>query len=150
MNTKELNYVEISFNCDAATFKKVEEVVTEQRLQRKNFFDLCLNYSEEDQAGIVSAQGSDVGPDWEIQLEDLDKLLQEYNTQLEGYFIEDIYSDIIRWDIRHSYDTSEFFTKGQGLMWLADYDVGQIEAIQRYAKAAFPKVDTSRSDSYED
>jgi len=151
MQGRIINYTEISFNCDEATFKKIEEVFKETRLERLNYYDLCIDYSEEDHAGIVTVQDSEVGNDWDIQLEDFDVLLMTYDTHLEGYYIEDIVSDIVRVDILRSVEAeghTELQTRSNGLMWLADYTAEQIQAIHEAAKEMFPEQPAERSDSY--
>lgn len=153
MQGRIINYTEISFNCDEVTFKKIEEVFKETRLKRLDYYDLCIDYSEEDHAGIVTVQDNEVGNDWDIQLEDFEALLATYDTHLEGYYIEDIVSDIVRVDILRSAEAeghTELQTSSNGLMWLADYTAEQIQAIHEAAKEMFPAQPAERSDSYEE
>ena len=148
MNGFIVDYTELSFNCDKKAFDAIEKVYAEQKEALADFFDIMLDWSEEDQAGIVSCCDYEVGYDFNAQLMALDKLVKAHGSMLQGYYMGDSDNDKYRTDILHTAE-GEFYTSSAGFLWLADYTVAQIEELHKIAQEKFPQQPTDRSDSYE-
>lgn len=143
-----VSYVELVFHCDKATFKKINKAVMSMREQQKGYEDIFLDYSEEDHGGVVTMDAYEVSGDFDQQIIALAELVGAHGTILEGYYVTDVDTDVVRVDVDYDYDYKPqlYFA---GTRWLLDYSVEQIEELQKIAREKFPDQPTDRSDSYE-
>lgn len=144
-----VSWMEVSFKCSKETFNNIVKEFTEQTIL-DDYSDLTFDYSELDQAGIVSNKDGEVFHDFDEQLVEFNSLCQKHETHIEGYYIcntDD--NDSVRVDIDGSKPEAHMFAS-YGSSWLLNYTVEQIMAIQEKAREMFPKQPTDRSDSCEE
>ena len=143
-----VSYVELVFHCSEKIFQEVDEEIQDLKEQNKGFDDIYLDWSEEDHGGVVSIADPEVSGDFDQQIIALAELVGAHGSILEGYYVTDVDTDVVRVDVDYDYDYKPqlYFA---GTRWLLDYTVEQIEALQKIAREKFPEQSTDRSDSYE-